>query len=78
MRYANELNIVDPVVITTTDCNSGTSIRTTDDGIITPSFAAAIIVGKSSINLPYLTLQHFNGIIPIIIGVRSNKVDCNH
>ncbi len=49
-------------MITTTDNNnSGVSIMTTDDGIITPSFAAAIIVGKSSINLPYLTLQHFRG-----------------
>ncbi len=37
VRYANELDIVDPVVITTTDNNSGTSIMTTDDGIITPS-----------------------------------------
>ncbi len=44
VRYVNELDIVDPVVITTTDNNSGVSIMTTDDGIITPSFAA---VGKS-------------------------------
>ncbi len=59
VRYANELDILDPVVITTTDCNSGTFIMTTDDSIITPSFAVAIIVGKSSITLPYLTLEHF-------------------
>ena len=45
VRYANELDILDPVMITTTDNNnSGVSIMTTD-GIITPSFAAAIIAG---------------------------------
>ncbi len=57
VRYANELDIVDPVVITTTDNISVTSITTTDDGIIIPTFAAAIIVGKS--RMPYLTLEHF-------------------
>ncbi len=49
VRYASELDIVDPVVITITDNNSVTSITTTDDGIIIPTFAAAIIVGKSSL-----------------------------
>ncbi len=54
VRYANELDIV----VTTTDNNSGTSIMTTDDGIITPSFAAAIIVGKSSITYKFNN-EHF-------------------
>ena len=74
VRYANELNIVDPVVITTTDNNFGVSIMTTDDGMITPSFAVAIIVGKSSINLPYLTLEHFRGIIPSLFNYYWGKV----